>query len=400
MSQPKILIVDDEPFNVDYLEQELADLDYDTISATNGREALEKVAATSPDVILLDIMMPEMNGFQVLEHLKADKTWRHIPVIIISAMHDLESVVKGIKIGAEDYLAKPFNEVLLQARLSACLEKKRLRDQEQLYLKALERELEIGRQIQAGFLPELLPQIPGWELAAYFQAAHEVAGDFYDVFFLPSEQKFGLLLGDVCDKGVGAALFMTLFRSLIRATANLDDFLGLPAPPTAGPASADAAATLKKAVGLTNNYIARIHSRSTMFASLFFGLLDPATGDLTYLNAGHEPPLIIAPAGVRTHLESTGLIVGIFPNLDYRVNVVHLEPGEILLAFTDGVIDASNSDRLRFTHERLLPLLATPALSASALINTIETNLRAHMAGAVQYDDVTMLAVRRVPMPG
>lgn len=139
MEKPKILIVDDEPFNVDYLEQELEDLDYQTVSAANGREALEQVAAENPDVILLDIMMPEMDGFQVLARLKADKNWRDIPVIVISAMSDMNSVVKGIKLGAEDYLPKPFDEVLLRARLSASLEKKRLREQEVAYLRAVAR---------------------------------------------------------------------------------------------------------------------------------------------------------------------------------------------------------------------------------------------------------------------
>jgi CheY-like chemotaxis protein len=133
--RPTILIVDDEPFNVDYLEQELEDLDYDTISAANGQQALDQVAAHEPDMILLDIMMPVMDGFQVLTRLKADPRWRDIPVVVISAMSDLESVVRGIKLGADDYLPKPFNETLLRARLSAGLEKKRLRDQEVEYLR-------------------------------------------------------------------------------------------------------------------------------------------------------------------------------------------------------------------------------------------------------------------------
>ena len=135
--RPKILIVDDEPFNVDYLEQELDDLDYATVSAANGQQALDQVAAHAPDMILLDIMMPVLDGFQVLTRLKADPRWRDIPVVVISAMSDLESVVRGIKLGAEDYLAKPFNEILLRARLSAGLEKKRLRDQEVEYLRQL-----------------------------------------------------------------------------------------------------------------------------------------------------------------------------------------------------------------------------------------------------------------------
>jgi class 3 adenylate cyclase len=125
----KILIVDDEPFNVDYLEQELDELGYETIAARNGQEALEKVKDASPDLVLLDIMMPIMDGFSVLEHMKADSTLRDIPVIIISAMSDLKSMVRGIEKGAEDYLPKPFEPVLLHARITSSLEKKRLRDE-------------------------------------------------------------------------------------------------------------------------------------------------------------------------------------------------------------------------------------------------------------------------------
>ena len=127
--KPKLLIVDDEPFNVDYLEQELEELNYDTISARNGQEALDKIQAEAPDLVLLDIMMPVMDGFAVLARMKADPTLRNIPVIVISAMNDLQSVVKGIEQGAEDYLSKPFEPVLLHARISSSLEKKRLRDE-------------------------------------------------------------------------------------------------------------------------------------------------------------------------------------------------------------------------------------------------------------------------------
>ena len=402
--RPKILIVDDEPFNVDYLEQELEDLDYDTLSAANGREALAQTTAGSPDVVLLDVMMPELDGFQVLERLKADKNTRNIPVIIISALNDLRSVVRGIELGAEDYLPKPFDPVLLKARLGACLEKKRLRDQEQLYLKGLERELEIGRQIQADFLPDKLPQPAGWEIAARFEAAREVAGDFYDAFSLSRGERIGLVVGDVCGKGVGAALFMTLFRSLIRAASNVAYFTGrLELSTSLSTATGqqhthDDAATLQNTVTLTNNYVARTHSRALKFATLFFGLLDPATGSLVYLNGGNEPPLILGPAGVKTSLEPTGPVVGLFPGITFGIQVTHLEPGDILLAFTDGVTDALNPTQEMFSRERLLLLLNQSASSSTALLDHIEANLRAHIAGADQYDDITMLAVRRVPL--
>ena len=130
MTQPKILIADDEVFNLDYLEQELEDSDFEIITAGNGLEALEQVRKQLPDLILLDIMMPFMDGFAVLRELKADPRLRDIPVIVISAMHDLSSVIAGIQQGAEDYLPKPFEPTLLRARISASLEKKSLRDQQ------------------------------------------------------------------------------------------------------------------------------------------------------------------------------------------------------------------------------------------------------------------------------
>ncbi len=144
----KILIVDDQPFNVDYLEQELEDLGFVTVSASNGQEALDQVAKQSPDMILLDIMMPIMDGFEVLAHLKADQHWRDIPVVVISAMNDIDSVVKGIELGAEDYLPKPIDPVLLQARLNAGLERKRLRDQEVEYLLQVEHLTDAARALE------------------------------------------------------------------------------------------------------------------------------------------------------------------------------------------------------------------------------------------------------------
>jgi len=134
MIQPKILIVDDEPYNVDYLVQELEDLDYRIITAGNGMQALDLVKSEQPDLVLLDIMMPIMDGFAVLGELKTDPLLRHIPVIVISAVNDLGSVVKGIKLGAEDYLSKPFEPTLLHARITASLEKKSLRDQQRRLL--------------------------------------------------------------------------------------------------------------------------------------------------------------------------------------------------------------------------------------------------------------------------
>jgi serine phosphatase RsbU (regulator of sigma subunit) len=262
---------------------------------------------------------------------------------------------------------------------------------------ALERELEIGREIQASFLPEKLPLRPGWEFAAHFQAAREVAGDFYDVFPLTGNERIGLVVGDVCDKGVGAALFMTLFRSLIRASATSDILL---CPESASPADGDAhAARLKESITLTNDYIASTHSQTSMFATLFFALLHPSSGSLLYVNGGHEAPLILGPTGVRTRLERTGPAVGLFPNMEFEVKEARLEPGETLLAFSDGVTEAMDQGGQLFGEERLLSLLVGADLSAAALLSRIGASLDDHTAGTGQSDDITMLAVRRSPSP-
>jgi serine phosphatase RsbU (regulator of sigma subunit) len=318
----------------------------------------------------------------------------------------MDSIARGIEMGADDYLPKPFDPVLLTARLSCCLERKRLRDQEQLYLQGLERELEIGRQIQTGFLPDGLPQHPDWNIAAYLQAAREVAGDFYDSFYLAEVERIGLILGDVCDKGVGAALYMALFRSLLRAIASLDYFAEGEEEDTVGDAphermAAAAAAKLRNTIDLTNRYIADTHGQSNMFATVFFGMLDPVTGSLLYINAGHDPPIIFNDAGIQTHLKPTGPVIGLFPDIAFNIEETFLEPGDTLLVFSDGVTDTENADGEFFGEGALLSLLAkSHATPASLLLESITTQLQKHRGGANQLDDITMLAVQRISRDG
>lgn len=152
--QSCMLVVDDVEANRDLLSRRLQRQGYRVITAENGRQAIDLMRQQSFDLILLDIMMPEMNGYQVLEYLKADLTLRHIPVIMVSALDDIDSVVRCIEMGAEDYLFKPFNPTLLRARISACLEKKRLRDQEQAYMKQLQAEQEKSERLLLSILPK------------------------------------------------------------------------------------------------------------------------------------------------------------------------------------------------------------------------------------------------------
>jgi sigma-B regulation protein RsbU (phosphoserine phosphatase) len=389
MTSPKILIVDDEPFNVDYLEQELEDLDYKTIAAVNGQDALDKVQSESPDLVLLDIMMPVMDGFEVLGRLKANQTTRDIPVIVISANNDLRSMVKGIQLGAEDYLPKPFEPTLLHARISSSLEKKRLRDLQQLYLKGLERELEIAHEIQKSFLPSELPKVAGWEIAAYFKAAREVAGDFYDAFMLPNGNLV-CVIGDVCGKGVGAALFMTLFRSLIRATSTTDCFSNSKDTQALTPAE-----RLQHVISFTNNYIAETHGDANMFATVFIGIINLQDGMLSYINCGNESPLLLRKRCVVTTLQPTGPVVGLIPDAEFSVKEILMENNDLLLAFTDGIPDALNIDHVSFGSERLLKLLNGSDTLPAVLLENIGEQLLQFIGAADQFDDITLLAVKR-----
>ncbi len=378
--------MDDVEVNRDLLSRRLRQQGHAVEVAENGRRALEMIRSAEFDLVLLDIMMPEMDGYQVLAEMMADPALKHVPVVMISAVTEMDSVVRCIEMGATDYLPKPFNPVLLKARVGATLEKKRLRDRERLYAKSLERELEIGREIQKSFLPEELPGPAGWQIAARFEPARQVAGDFYDAFELPAAGRIGLVVADVCDKGVGAALFMALFRSLLRATATEDP-----------DGFADAASGLERAVRLTNDYIARTHGRSNMFATLFFGVLDCATGSLLYVNGGHEAPVLFGPDRAAARLSPTGPAVGMMPDMAFEVGEARLAPGEGLLAFTDGVTEARDERGLFYGEERLLEAVASPISSAQTLLDAIESSVAAHVGGAEQSDDRTLLAVRRLP---
>jgi len=280
--------------------------------------------------------------------------------------------------------------------------------QVEAYSQVLNNELENGRRMQINFLPDNLLQMPGWETAAFFKPARQVAGDFYDIFQLPGGS-IGFVVADVCDKGVGAALFMALFRSLIRVFSGQTSLDG--SPLSCSDTLRDEPARLAdssfldpthitalKAVKLTNNYIALNHGDLSMFATLVFGILDPDSGSLSYINGGHEPLFIVGPdGGVKDRLSHTGPAVGIEPEIDFRIRQTHMDSGDILLGYTDGVTEAVASDGAFFTMDRLVSILEIPAATATELLDRIAGSLQEHVGGADQFDDITLLAIRRIP---
>lgn len=379
----RVLVVDDTEANRDLLVRRLQREGHAAEEAVDGRQALAMLRAGAYDLVLLDIMMPEVNGYEVLQEMRADDGLRHLPVILISALGDTESITKGIELGADDYLPKPFNPHILRARVRASLARKRLHDREQLYARSLEREIDIARQIQAGFLPHALPQIAGCELASWFQPARTVSGDFYDAFPVRDGQRIALIVADVCGKGVGSALFMALVRSLLRALA--ERMLT---------ADGDDEAQACELVAAVNDYIARTHDRDHMFATVFFAMFDPADGTVVYVNGGHEAPVVRGRDGVRATLSPTGPAVGLMPGLAFHAARITLAMGETLVAFTDGVTDAVDAAGQRYSESRLLALLANEAGGADAVISRLRDDLQAG-DDVEQFDDITVLALHR-----
>jgi len=309
-------------------------------------------------------------------------------------------------------VVRPFNEFhklvveSLTSQAAMVLNTQMLLLKQQQYVK-LEQDLKTGREIQAGFLPVNIPQPPGYETAGMLNPARDVAGDFYDIFNLADEDRLALILGDVCDKGVGAALFMALFRSLLRSFSEqhyqeqnlqlLEIEANVPGDLRTTMFNRSVGATaLNNAILQTNSYIARVHGDANMFATVFFGVLSLSSNRLYYINAGHEAPFLIGADGtIKNTLPSTGPAVGVFADATFKINSISMVPGDVLFIYTDGVPDTKNASGVKFGKPRLKELLSQPVGSAKELLDRVSMRLNEHLLGSLQFDDITMIALRR-----
>lgn len=272
----------------------------------------------------------------------------------------------------------------IASQIATAIDNARLYSRTETALGVAERDLEIGRQIQSGFFPETLPHLPGWEIATHFHAARQVAGDFYDVFQFKNSKFTAFIIADVCDKGVGAALFMVLFRSLLRAFSERQVDQG------------NVRAQLLEIIQNTNNFIAQYHGKSNMFATLFFGILDPDRNSLVYVNGGHEAPVVLNKDGqVIQRLMPTGPAVGMFVDMDFQVEQVHFNEGDFLVGFTDGTTDAKNAAGQQFTEDRLLQSISVPWTSIFSMLFELNIELKRHIGEQNQFDDITLITFRR-----
>jgi phosphoserine phosphatase RsbU/P len=380
-SSAAVLVVDDVPENRDLLVRRLKRLGIDEIEqASNGLEALAAIERRQFDLVLLDIMMPELDGFGVLERLKTNGRVNDLPIVVISALNEIEPVVRCIELGAEDFIFKPFNPTLLRARVLASLEKKALRDRTREELRRKQVELNEARTLQLALAPPPLRESIGERTAAIdvvLEPAQEVGGDLVDHFRV-GDDLLVISVGDVSDKGAGAALMMARTHSLVR---------GLAARP-------DAAALFRhpeKAMALANAALTSANP-ADMFVTYLLATVDVAAERLLYVRAGHVPPYLRRRDGSLERLgELGGLPLGVAGGAVYKAADTAFAAGDAILVLTDGFTEAADPAGELFGDDRIASYMTQANPTDPDLLPALVRRVREFEAGQPPSDDMAAL---------
>jgi serine phosphatase RsbU (regulator of sigma subunit) len=397
----KILLVDDSELNRDLLSRQIGSLGYAVATASNGERAIEAIETGAYDLLLLDVIMPKMNGYQVLEKLR-NSEWRHIPVIMISALDEIESVVKCIEMGAEDYLPKNFNPILLRARINACLDKKQLRDREVNYLSQLasaneeitklnqclqaenvrlNAELDITRRLQQMMLPkeEELQKITALEIAGFMQPAEEVGGDYYDV--LQEGDRITIGIGDVTGHGLESGVLTIVAQTAIRTLLENGQ--------------TDPQIILQ----ILNRTVYKNLQRMGSTKNMTLAILDYHQNKLT-LSGQHEEAIVIRWDGKIETFDTIdlGFPIGLQEDIAEFVSrrEIQLNWGDLVVLYTDGVTEAENLEGEHYGLSRLCQVVQkNRARSAEQIRQFAIDDLRQYIGRQKIYDDITLLILKQ-----
>jgi sigma-B regulation protein RsbU (phosphoserine phosphatase) len=377
LSECRVLIVDDVKANVDILVEALRG-QYKLSVALDGESALRNVEKNIPDLVLLDIVMPGIDGYEVCRRLRASQQAREIPIMFLSALEDVKDKARGFEMGANDYLTKPFEILEVKARVRSLLKAKAYAD---AVREAMERDLSIARQIQMGILPSDLSSCTkgtGLDIHAMIEPARQVGGDLYEVLRV-SDDRLVVVIGDVSGKGIPAAMFMavtvTLVRTMARQFERPEDILRH-----------------------LNDELAAQNPQG-MFVTVACLVFDLKSGIVTGASAGHNSLVFVQPnQPPRFVFPASGTIAGVFPTLDITSESIKLTPGDMLILYTDGVTEAFDPQREIFGDERLLKSLSGKRQqSAAETVTGLLEAVRNYAAGTPQSDDITLIVVRYTP---
>lgn len=396
-----ILVVDDNATNRDLLSRQVLAQGYQVATAADGKQAIEMIQTGAYDLILLDIIMPEIDGYEVLQWIRSG-SWRHIPTIMISALDEIDSVIKCIEMGAADYLAKPFNPTLLKARLGACLEQKRLRDRESSYLEQLARanaeisklnsclqaensrlsaELEVTQRLQTMLLPKEkeLSQIEDLEIAGFMEPADEVGGDYYDV--LQHHGRLTIGIGDVTGHGLESGVLMLMVQTAVRTLMENNE------------------TNPKQFFEVLNRTIYKNVQRMDSDKNLSLCLIDYHDGVLS-LSGQHEEMLIVRYDGAIERIDTIdlGFPIGLEETIEDFVfqAQVSLNTGDVVVLYTDGITEAENSLGKHYGLEQLCNVVQHHRhQSADSIRQAVIEDLRSHIGVEKVYDDITLVILKQ-----
>ena len=371
-----VLIVDDAPANLQMMRSILKD-DFKIRVATSGAKALELVKAEPhPDLILLDVMMPEMDGYEVCGILKASPVAKDIPVIFLTGKTEADDETKGFQVGAVDYIHKPFSPAVVKARVHTHLVLREAREQLARQLLEINNELDMAREIQLSILPHEIPRISGLEIAARYIPMSSVAGDFYD-FIIVDEKHLGILIADVSGHGLPAALIASMLKGALAAQSQH---------------AFDPGRVLS---GLNRSLCGRFKHHFVTAAYVF---VDMEKKSMSYAGAGHPPLLLWRTAtGSATEVLQNGLLLGFFPEAAYSGVELPVKPGDKLVLYTDGILETRSPSKQEFGSDLFKGFLESHrSLNAETFADSLLDELSSwsgHPRGNGQEDDITLLAI-------
>lgn len=402
-----ILVIDDDTDILALLEMSLASDGFHVITASNGISGLQLAKADQPDLILLDVMMPQMDGLQVIEKLKADTETNAIPVLWLTAKTQTEDKLRGLEIGGDDYITKPFDLREVTARINTVLGRTRpvkyinplINAMGESFSEAgvaeLGSHLQAAAEIQLKLLPEKPPTFSNFDFATMFRSSTSVSGDFYD--FIPlSDTHLGIVLGDVKGHGIPAALLMVMIQTASRLLSNEEDSWEMP--------NAHLPATILKRI----NTLLFHNTDLEQFATMVYGILEIDTGRFTYSNGGHCPPIHFITDSENSKqteknrnrvelLETGGMLIGAFDIATFSSETCLLSPGDVLLLYTDGVTETEGQTPNDFYgEERLIDCFSKNlTLSAESLCDVLQTELMEFSGTTQLKDDRAVVVIKR-----
>jgi len=372
--QESILLVDDNPANLQVLFQTLGTLGCKLLIAKNGEGALAIAHKARPDLILLDIMMPGIDGFEVCRRLKADLATAKIPVIFLSALDETADKVRGLQLGAVDYVSKPFQPEEVIARVNTHLTIHRLNGEVQHQRDQLEHELKVVSQLQRNLLPERLPDIDGLKLAVHYETSRYAGGDYYDIVVLPNG-RWGFLVADAEGHSAPAAVMMAMTCALFRSCSNGDDKSG-------------------RMLSYINENLCKVNKES--FVTAIYGDYDPRSKTFRISRAGHPLPILYRSSERKAmEVSCPGVFaMGLEPFPPVPVTEVSLEPGDRLLLYTDGVSELFSEAGEPYGEKRLLSQIeAADTDDPGSILKGINYDLAGFAGSRPADDDQAMLMI-------